>query len=231
MQLRANALSPVLWLAILLSLLPSSAPAEGRRSPSRGTASLTRTIARLLSRPSPSPAYWGISVASLEGKPLYSLNSTQLFHPASNAKLFTTAAAFALLPDSLTFTTRVVADAPIDSSGTVHGNLVILGCGDANISGRELPYSGKTERSGPPLAALEEMADQIVQHGVHVVQGSILGDDTWFLFERYGSGWSWDDLQWGYGAPISALTVNDNAVYLNILPGAQPGDPATASWL
>ena len=58
-----------------------------------------------------------------------------------------------------------------------------------------------------------------------------MGDDTWFVFERYGAGWSWDDLQWGYGAPVSALSVNDNEVYLSAMPAAQVGETAVTSWL
>jgi serine-type D-Ala-D-Ala carboxypeptidase/endopeptidase (penicillin-binding protein 4) len=94
-----------------------------------------------------------------------------------------------------------------------------------------MPFGLKTERTGSPLAALEDMADQIVRHGVHSVSGDIVGDDTWFVYERYGAGWSWDDLQWGYGAPASALSVNDNEVYLNAMPAAQVGETAVASWL
>jgi D-alanyl-D-alanine carboxypeptidase/D-alanyl-D-alanine-endopeptidase (penicillin-binding protein 4) len=94
-----------------------------------------------------------------------------------------------------------------------------------------MPFGIKTERTGPPLAALEDMADQIVKHGVHSVAGDIVGDDTWFVFERYGAGWSWDDLQWGYGAPVSALSVNDNEVYLNAVPTAQAGETVSISWL
>jgi serine-type D-Ala-D-Ala carboxypeptidase/endopeptidase (penicillin-binding protein 4) len=193
--------------------------------------SLAKTIASLLAQPSSAPAHWGISVVTLGGKPIYSLNDGEYFHPASSAKLFTTATAFALLPSGLTFTTHVVSNAAPDASGTVDGDLIILGVGDANISGRTIPYDGKSERSAPPLAALEQLADQIILRGVHSVAGNIVGDDTWFPFERYGSGWSWDDLEWGYGAPVSALTVNDNVVYLNIMPAAQVGDPARASWL
>jgi serine-type D-Ala-D-Ala carboxypeptidase/endopeptidase (penicillin-binding protein 4) len=216
------------WLLILL--LAFASEAQGRRA-SLPRVSLARAITKLLSQPPVSSAHWGISVVSLSGKPIYSLNDAQLFSPASNAKLFTTATAFALLPGNLTFTTRVVTDGNVDPAGTVHGNLVILGVGDANMSGRTLPYDGKTERPNPPLAALEDMANQIVGHGIHAVAGGIFGDDTWFPFERYPSGWSWDDLQWGYGAPISALTVNDNDVYLSAMPGAQAGDTALASWL
>jgi D-alanyl-D-alanine carboxypeptidase/D-alanyl-D-alanine-endopeptidase (penicillin-binding protein 4) len=78
------------------------------------------------------------------------------------------------------------------------------------------------------------MADQVAASGVKQVDGDVIGDDTWFPAERYGSGWSWDDLVWLYGAPISALTVNDNAVFLNAdpnaQPSAQPGDKVTAQW-
>ena len=155
--------------------------------------------------------------------PIYKLNDSQYFNPASNAKLFTTAAAYALLPSGLTFTTLVSSDAPVGSAGEIRGDITIFGVGDPNISARTMPFGRKTERTGPPLAALEDMADQIVRHGVHSVAGDIVGDDTWFLYERYGAGWSWDDLQWGYGAPVSALSVNDNEVYLNAIPAAQVG--------
>ena len=187
-------------------------------------------VNRLLAQPDVAHAHWGISVTALDGKQIFALNDGQLFEPASNAKLFTTATAAALLPLSLTYTTNVVAEGPLDSTGTLHGNLAILGVGDPNISGRALPYNEKTERPNPPLAMLDAMADQVASSGVKVVDGDVIGDDTWFPAERYGSGWSWDDLMWLYGAPISALTVNDNAVFLNADPGAQPGDAVTPQW-
>jgi D-alanyl-D-alanine carboxypeptidase/D-alanyl-D-alanine-endopeptidase (penicillin-binding protein 4) len=222
-------------LAVLpLVLLASANHAQKTASApvhARSSASLGRTIDALLAQPASAYAHWGISVVTLGGKPIYALNDGQHFHPASNTKLITTAAAFALLPGGLTFTTRVVGNTAPDASGTVHGDLIILGVGDANISARTIPYDGRTERPGPPLAALEEMADQIVLDGVRSVAGDIVGDDTWFPFERYGYGWTWDDLEWGYGAPVSALTVNDNVVYLNVMPAAAVGDTALASWL
>src|ERR1700677_443667 len=192
---------------------------------------LPQAVNRILADPAVSQAHWGISVAALTGASIYKLNDSQYFNPASNAKLLTTAAAYALLPSGLTSTTLVSSDAPVGTAGDVRGDITIFGVGDPNISARTMPYGMKTERTGPPLVALEDMADQIVRHGVHSVSGDIVGDDTWFVYERYGAGWSWDDLQWGYGAPVSALSVNDNEVYLNAMPAAQVGNTAVVSWL
>jgi D-alanyl-D-alanine carboxypeptidase/D-alanyl-D-alanine-endopeptidase (penicillin-binding protein 4) len=220
------------YLSLLLALLSAgtTAAVPARHSPARRVP-LPQAVTRILADPAVNQAHWGVSVVTLAGSRIYALNDSQYFNPASNAKLLTTAAAYALLPSGLTFTTLVSSSAPLGHSGEIRGNITIFGVGDPNMSARTMPYGVRTERIGSPLAALEDMADQIVRHGVHSVSGDIIGDDTWFLFERYGAGWSWDDLQWGYGAPVSALTVNDNEVYLNAMPAGQVGEAAGASWL
>jgi D-alanyl-D-alanine carboxypeptidase/D-alanyl-D-alanine-endopeptidase (penicillin-binding protein 4) len=78
------------------------------------------------------------------------------------------------------------------------------------------------------MAPLDLLAQQVLQSGVRTVQGDVVGDDGFFLDEPYGSSWGWDDLQWDYGAPVSALTFNDNTAKLNI--HADPSAPgATAA--
>jgi D-alanyl-D-alanine carboxypeptidase/D-alanyl-D-alanine-endopeptidase (penicillin-binding protein 4) len=186
---------------------------------------LAKEITAVISQPPLDRAHWGIDVVDLDtGKAIFSQNPEQLFLPASNTKMFTTAAALAIAGPEYRFHTTVEAEGRIDGHGRLLGDLVIVGRGDPNISGRTLPYTLKTQRTPPGTQILEEMADQVAHTGLKMVDGDLIGDDTYYAFERYGEGWAVDDLQWVDGAPVSALTFNDNVVFVNILPGEQPGD-------
>jgi serine-type D-Ala-D-Ala carboxypeptidase/endopeptidase (penicillin-binding protein 4) len=210
-------------LALVLSL-QVSASGEKKPAPKKD---LGKDIAAVLSQPPLNRAHWGIDMVDLDtGKALYSQNSDQLFLPASNNKLFTTAAVLAIAGPDYRFHTTVEAEGKVDDNGRLLGDLVIVGRGDPNISGRVLPYAQKTQRTAPHTQILEEMADQVAHNGLKIVDGDLIGDDTFYAFERYAEGWAWDDLQWIDGAPVSALTFNDNVVFVNVLPGEHPGDKA-----
>jgi serine-type D-Ala-D-Ala carboxypeptidase/endopeptidase (penicillin-binding protein 4) len=222
---------------VLVGVLCMSA---GARTPpkARRTKALGPQIATLLAPPAVAQAHWGIAVTAMDGTPIYSMNEAQLFQPASNAKLFTTAAAIALLGGGTTFETRVVAKGVLSAAGTLTGDLVLVGDGDANLSGREVPYVAPDLRPKPapgasalqepsPLRYLEAMADQIAATGLKVVNGDVVGDDTLFPWEPYAQDWVIDDAVWGYGAPVSALTINDNQIKVTVTPAAVTGEPAT----
>src|SRR6185437_8605448 len=144
--------------------LPAGAKTRHRRHRPKP---LKVQIAKLLNDPAVSRAHWGIFVTKMDGKPIYALNEAQLFQPASNAKLFTTATALALLGPAATYETRVVARGVFGGASKLTGDVVLIGSGDANLSGRSLPYVAPADRptsapSAPdPLRYLAQMADQV----------------------------------------------------------------------
>jgi serine-type D-Ala-D-Ala carboxypeptidase/endopeptidase (penicillin-binding protein 4) len=192
--------------------------------------SLDKRIAAILAPADLARGFWGLEVSSLStGKVLYARDADRLFTPASNTKLFTTAAALALIGPDYSFHTTVETNGTLDTHGRLTGDLVLVGRGDPNLSGRELPYALHTQRNDHPIRVLEQLADTLAQKGVKYVDGDIIADDSYFAFERYGEGWSQDDLVWADGAPVSALTINDNVIFVNILPADRAGDRAFVS--
>ncbi|MCS6953811.1 MAG: D-alanyl-D-alanine carboxypeptidase/D-alanyl-D-alanine-endopeptidase [Bryobacterales bacterium] len=174
-------------------------------------------------------AFWGIRVAdAATAETLFEKNADHLFVPASNVKLFTTALALVKLGPEFRFETRVLAETAPDPSGRLRGDLRLVGGGDPSLSGRDYPYR-KGPVTGDPLRGLEELADEIVARGIRVVDGDIVGDDSLYPWEPYPEGWTQGDALWDYGAPVSALTLNDNMMWLTLHPGAKPGWPAVVS--
>ncbi len=200
---------------------------------------LGQQIAALVSDPAVARAHWGVMVAAMDGTPIFALNEGQFFQPASNAKLFTTAAALALLGPEASFETEVLGRGAFDGSGVLQGDVVLRGSGDANLSGRAVPYVEPSAeprlRPGAVVAApdglryLEAMADQVAATGLKRVEGDMVGDDTLFPYAPYPVDWAIDDAAWGYGAPVSALSVNDNQIRLTVGPGAKAGAKAVAT--
>lgn len=143
------------------------------------------------------PANIGIKIVSLTtGENLYELNSDMLFMPASNEKLFTSAAALVELGRDFDFRTSVSVE--WDSS-----RIFIKGSGDPLLSTSDLDSLARVLKDSLP-------ADS---------NWTLVGDVSYFDDIYWGEGWMWDDEGENYNAPISPLTVNSNTITVQVRPG------------
>jgi len=185
----------------------------------KALAELRNRISEIIDKPELASAMVGIKVASLDtGRVLFEENAMKLLRPASNMKIYTVATALDRLSPDYRFTTSVYAPTKPDSSGVIKGNLTIFGRGDPSIAARF--------NNGDYFKGIDDLATRIAAAGVKRVDGDLVGDESYFVGPQYGSGWEWDDLTWYYGAEVTPLTVNDNALDLFIKPGSEVGKPA-----
>jgi D-alanyl-D-alanine carboxypeptidase/D-alanyl-D-alanine-endopeptidase (penicillin-binding protein 4) len=181
---------------------------------------LGRNINRLIDESDFEVARWGVYVISLrDGRVLYARNGERAIAPASNMKLYTTAVALDLLGADYRWRTSVYAEAEPDKNGTIAGDLTLYGRGAPDLSSSN---EGK-EASG----SLDQLADELYKRGVRRVRGRIIGDESYFRGDPLGDGWLWNDVQWYFGAEVSALTVNDNEVNISVTPASKPDEGAS----
>lgn len=192
---------------IFLGLVASNfsfAPILGEES--QFQAQVSSTIDSFLALPEFSGINFGIAIYSLDDKMMfYEKNSSQLFVPASNLKLVTSACALSKLGPDFQFKTEIFSTGEL-VDGILKGNLILKGFGDPTLSGRF-----KEKRV---TKVLEEWADSLKRYRIEEIEGDIYADESYFDTVRWGPGWSWDDLSYWYAAEISALSFNDNCLDL-----------------
>ncbi|HXG99880.1 MAG TPA: D-alanyl-D-alanine carboxypeptidase/D-alanyl-D-alanine-endopeptidase, partial [Sphingomicrobium sp.] len=170
---------------------------------------LQARVEAVLRQAGPGPRF-GFVVATADGRELISILPDQRFIPASNTKMFTTAAAFAVLggidaPDSAGGTAvRLVAN---ESSAA---DVIIEGRGDSRLS----------SAANCVIDCLVTLADAVAAR-TRVVR-NIVGDDMLFPDERWSPGMSWNNIPTDSGTAISALTLDSNELAMLVTPTA-PG--------
>lgn len=225
---------PARAFVLLLLAVCTATPAQTGTAPQ--TTTLADRVDTLLRDAAVASAHWGIAVSTLDGTPVYGMDEGKLFRPASTAKLFTTAGAMALLGPGHQFKTQVYGDLDA-ASGTVRGDLTLLGGGDPSFGTHDLPYTRHTSAlsSAPPAQqtpGIPSLAAALTAAGVTAITGDIIGNDTLFENATVPDGWAEEDLLWGYGTLPSALSIADNELRLTVHPkpaGPVPGHPS--NWI
>lgn len=166
----------------------------------------------------------GVAVYSVDReRALYLHNADEPLMPASNMKLYTTAAALDRLGPDYQYTTSLYANGPLRPGGTLEGDLILVGRGDPSISGR---FYGDSA-----TYVFDRFAERLERMGVRRVTGRLIGDVTYFDDTRVAPGWEPGNLLWWYGARVSALAFNDNVVTIEVRPGGWVGAPPGVRFL
>jgi D-alanyl-D-alanine carboxypeptidase/D-alanyl-D-alanine-endopeptidase (penicillin-binding protein 4) len=194
------------------STSPAPKPASAV-SNSQTDAELAHEIDRLIDESEFAQARWGVFVTSLrDGRVLYSRNGDRAFTPASNMKIYTTAVALDLLGADYRWRTSVYANSAPDGRGTLAGDIILYGRGAPDLA---------SHVKGNATPSLVQLADELYKRGVRRVRGDVVGDESYFRGEALGDGWLWNDVQWYFGAEVSALSINDNEVNVHITPATK----------
>jgi D-alanyl-D-alanine carboxypeptidase/D-alanyl-D-alanine-endopeptidase (penicillin-binding protein 4) len=202
-------LSPIIAAFTTLSLMPIVYAVPSIKSPGIPD-DVPADIKQLLNAPALSGCISGIMIAdTTDGSIFYARNEDIRLIPASNRKLFTSAAALEILGDSFTIPTIVSADAKPDLTGVINGNLYIKGGGDALLS----------------LDNLKQFVVDLQAAGVKEISGDIVGDTSLFTDGPYPDGWGVDYLSDDYAAQIAALEVNEGVIGVNVAPATAAGAP------
>ena len=161
-------------------------------------------------------ALWAVKIVSLDkGDVIFERNPRLLVMPASTMKVVTLGVAAERLGWDARFTTRIEATAPIEN-GVLAGDLIVTGGGDPTIG-----------EGDEPTRVFDEWASRLALLGLTRVEGRIIGDDDAWPDQLLGNGWAWDDLAFGYAAPLGALQFHESTAQVVITAGPQPGAPAT----
>jgi len=167
---------------------------------------------------------WGAIVVSLtKGDTLFAQNADGPMLPASTMKMYTSAIALDRFGPDYVFNTPALRDAQVGADGTLNGSLYLRGVGDPSLSTRF--WKGDT-----PMDAL---ARHVVQAGIKHIRGDIIGDATLFDQQTIPDGWKRSYLGAAYAARVSALSLNENLVWVAVKANGSNADvslePATTS--
>lgn len=166
-------------------------------------------------------AYWSVIVRDSTGKILDGYNFDKHIRPASNLKLLTSAMILNELGPSFRYRTKLYG-LGIQAGNVWKGDIIIRGSGDPSISG--------TFYNKDRFHVFDEFQQAFDSLGIKQIDGSLIGNDSYFDQQAYPEGWSWDDLSFYYGVEINALSFNENAVDLRVYANNRIGEKPEIEW-
>ena len=144
------------------------------------------------------------------GEVVFAKNERIGLATASTLKNITAATAYHILGPSHTFETHLYYTGQLGTDGVLQGDIIIKGVGDPTLGSDRYP-------STLDKTIIQHWVAAIHAAGIRSINGRIIGDDN-----RYGGmtaprGWVWQDMGNYYGAGVSSLNWQENAVGIESL--------------
>jgi D-alanyl-D-alanine carboxypeptidase/D-alanyl-D-alanine-endopeptidase (penicillin-binding protein 4) len=172
-----------------------------------GPEDLQRRVEAKLKEAGPGTRF-GLVVATEDGSELVAIAPDSRFIPASNTKMFTTAAAFATIPG-------------VDRPDAVGGAAVRLETGRGRVPDVVLEGRGDARLSSRPDCLQDCLAALAVAVAAKTrIVRDVVGDDSLFPDQRWSPGMSWNNIPTRSGTATSALSLDDNELHVRALPAA-----------
>jgi D-alanyl-D-alanine carboxypeptidase/D-alanyl-D-alanine-endopeptidase (penicillin-binding protein 4) len=189
----------------------------------RGVESLSADLGAALSQHTRS-GQWGVMVVSLSrGDTLFQSRPDAMMQPASTMKMYTSVLALERFGPDHQFRTSVLRDGQLGADGVLEGNLYLRGAGDPSLTSR---FWGTTN-------PMDSLAQLVAAAGVHRIHGDIVGDASAFDGQLIPEGWLTRYLGAAYAARVSALSLNENLVWVVVQADGNKAavtlDPATTT--
>lgn len=206
MKLKNHSMGVFIIGVLMLTLMSASGTGEASK--------LERQLNTLIkNEPALQGAQIGMSIRDGQsGEVLYDNLGDIRLRPASNLKLLTAAAALAILGEDYTFATEIRTTGSL-KDGKLAGDLFLKGKGDPTL----LPSD------------FDQFAKDLRKKGIRIIDGDIVGDDTWYDDVRLSKDLVWSDEHYHYGAQVSALTASPDTDYdagtvvVKVIPGEEEG--------
>jgi D-alanyl-D-alanine carboxypeptidase/D-alanyl-D-alanine-endopeptidase (penicillin-binding protein 4) len=186
-----------------------AAPAAPSWTSPFGAAALSNDFASMINGRVRSGKFGAMVVSLTRGDTLFAHSAGDMMQPASTMKLYSAAVALDRFGAEHRFSTDVLRDADSVSSGVVNGNLYLRGDGDPSMSSRFWKDSN---------LPMNTLARSIAAAGVKHVRGDLIFDATAFDDQKIPEGWKTSYLGSAYAARVSALSLNENVVWVAVRP-------------
>jgi D-alanyl-D-alanine carboxypeptidase/D-alanyl-D-alanine-endopeptidase (penicillin-binding protein 4) len=165
---------------------------------------LDQKLEAILQSPTFDYASVGLSVRSMDGDVIVNLDADKKYIPASSLKLITTLLTIEEFGEAFQFTTRIGYSGKVDRSGTLNGNLIIIGSGDPTLG---------ADRYGEKFAwdsILAKIIASIQDAGIKCIDGKIEIKTNVFQGQAICPSWPYSDIANYYGSGAWGLNFNEN---------------------